>query len=288
MTQMEANPSNSKQEDVNLVNHFLKRFRVDFVLAFASFVCFGTFYNRSMNQDRLSGIEGPIATLAEGTADRKATGTNLFIQVGPKSNLYNLDVIWIGKDKEAVIAFDSKTSVKLPEKTLLYLKRPFKNIATGQSNLEDNIKVLKGSVLLSTGDTIKPTLDMPESSPEAEEDPNTIKDQRVTIELYPKDNSIIYARPAKNIPLSFAWQKSVYGFIAIQHKESGHQIFGSLQNQNYYSAKLDQTGSYFWQIIDSDRRPIYGPFTFTLNHLDEETAKQLINSKLEHPTEVYW
>ena len=81
----------------------LWQWKFDIVLLLSSAVCFGLFLERSINLDQMSGIGGPIAILVRGNAEKKAAGTNLFIEIGPNTNLYNLDVIWVPKDNEASI-----------------------------------------------------------------------------------------------------------------------------------------------------------------------------------------
>lgn len=262
----------------------LWEWKFDIVLLMASACCFGVFLERSFNSDQISGIGGAIALMTEGSAERKATGTNLFVDVGVNSSLFNLDVIWVGKDGAASIRLDDNSTIKLTEKTLMILKRPFKHVA-GMSSLAEGVKVVKGKVEAADGKTIEPPVEV--LAPVEPEAP-TKNEKTIPIQLYPKDNSVIYMRPVKDIPLIFAWPTVLSGYIVIQDKGTGRRIYSEVQNQRHFSAKLEQPGSYFWQIIDSDRRPMLGPFTFNLKHLDEEAAKMLLKSGTNDTTEVYW
>jgi hypothetical protein len=265
------------------IRKIIWQWKVDVFLLSISAVCFGLFLQRSFNLDQISGIGGPIARLIQGGAERKASGTSLFVDIGPNSSLFNLDALWVGKDGEATIILDGKTQIKLTEKTLMILKRPFKH-RPGQSSLEEEIKVIKGKVQ-TEGKTIKPEAEV--LTPIIPDAPLN-SGKNVPIQLYPKDNSVIYMRPEKDIPLAFAWPTPLTGYIVIQDKENGHRIYAEIQNQRSFSAKLERPAPYFWQIIDSDRRPMLGPYTFVLKHLNEETAKQLLKSGASENTEVYW
>jgi hypothetical protein len=262
----------------------LWEWKFDAVLLLASAICFGTFLERSINLEQVSGIGGPIALMTHGNAERKAAGTNLFVDIETNSNLFNLDAIWVGKDNEATIQLEGDITIKLAEKTLMILKRPFKH-RSDQSSFEQAVKVVKGKVQATDGKSIIPEAALlppilPEDSPK--------ETQGEPIQLYPKENSVLYMRPEKNIPLIFAWPTSLSGYIVIQDKITGRRIYSEIQNQRHFSAKLEQPGSYFWQIIDSDRRPMLGPYTFVVKHLDEKSAKELLKSGANENTEVYW
>ncbi|MEO7163108.1 MAG: hypothetical protein ABI041_09315 [Bdellovibrionia bacterium] len=259
------------------------KWKYDIALLVASACCFGLFLERSLNEDQISGIGGPIALLTQGRAERKASGTNLFVDVGPNSKLFNLDAIWVGKDGEATIKLEGNISVSLTEKTLMILKRPFKH-RDGQSSLEEEIKVVKGKVQTPEGKAITPEKEA--LAPVVPEDFS--KGKKVPIELYPKDNAVIYLRPEKDIPFAFAWPNELNGYIVIQNKVTGRRIYAEIRDQRHFAAKLEQPGSYFWQVTDADRRPMLGPYTFTVKHLDNEAAKQLLKSGPSTSTDVYW
>jgi len=95
-------------------------------------------------------------------------------------------------------------------------------------------------------------------------------------------------RPVKDIPLTFAWPNSLTGYIAVQNRATGHRIYAEIQNSRHFAAKLDQPGPYFWQITNSERRSMLGPYTFEIKHLDEAAAKQLLKMGPSATTEVYW
>jgi hypothetical protein len=222
--------------------------------------------------------------LSQGTAERKASGTHLFVDIGPNSRLFNLDAVWVGKDREATLLVDERFSITLAEKTLMILKRPFK-LLPGQSLLEEEIKVVKGKIKTPDGKVITPEVEvLAPISPE----PPSKDEKKIPIQLYPKDNSTLYLRPEKNIPLIFAWPTNLTGYIVIQNKNNGRRIYSEIQNQRYFPAKLDQPSSYFWEIMDADRRPMLGPYSFIIKHLDEEAARQILKSGPSSNVEVYW
>jgi hypothetical protein len=268
---------------------FLFAHRLDIALLAASAICFGLFARGSIEFQRLSGIQGPIAHLSDGEAERKPSGTTSYVSVTKGSNLYDLDAVWVPKLGHATLSLDDGTNLELGEKTLLVLKRPFKS--TGPRHLEDEVKVVKGRVKMTGRQprTIDSVDDKPSELPKFE---NAFKDRVVPAKLYPPDDGLLLRRETDRVKLTFTWVDPVKGYLVVQSKETGRVSFAEVRGEHFSNVELDQGSEYFWQLVDVDRKPLAGPFRFELRVLTDESAKEALKQQAtganKRPTEIYW
>jgi hypothetical protein len=257
------------------------KWKIDLALLMASLFCFSVFAYRSIYQDQLGGLQGPIAKLEEGSAERKPSGTLEFSPIPVGELLYNLDAIWVGKAGHARLHFESGGELELEEKTLLILKRPFKN---GVRSIEEEIKIVKGQAKTPDGKNLTPD---PEHSPlSTSEPPEEAGSAR--IQLYPKNQLTLYRKETAAIPMTFAWPQRATGTLVLQDTLSGHKNYWTLADQNSYSIQLEQPSTYFWQILDVDGKMLVGPNTFTVRSLDESVARELLKTGTPSPSEIHW
>ncbi|MFZ9594732.1 MAG: hypothetical protein ACO3A2_01500 [Bdellovibrionia bacterium] len=267
----------------NLGKQWFREWRIDLLLLLASAVCFGVFLYRSLQVDRLSGINAPMAFFSRGKAEKKPPGSPQFYELSEQSQLFNLDSIWVGKSNEATLMMEDGSSLTLAENTLLILKRPFK--PQGRMTVDQQVKVLKGRVKTEEGKVIRPV--QPEEAPVV---PEVKKDGQTQgpIIFYPRDQATIYMRPEKNIPLTFSWSKEFDGYLILKNKNNEKTVHSRVENRKYLAASLDGPGAYLWKIVDSNQSVLLGPFSFEIKQLNENAAKEILKNGTPSGTEVYW
>lgn len=266
---------------------------MDAFLLLISAALFGLFAMRSYQLEERSGIQNFIATLVSGDAERKLAHTHSFNTVKVGDPLYNLDAIWVGKNKKATVRIETGQVLELSEMTLLLLKRPFKTMKQDLGVKSQEFKLLKGHMVLNGKITLSPEdgtaaeIELPKIGIPENTDPTGFK---IPEEVYPKQNSEIYIRESLDREFVFKWSKPVEGMLSVQIQDEGGSVrFVELHNQRTAPVVLAPNHTYLWKILNSQNKIQFGPYRFNLKVIDDdEKVKSLLNKKGDNPVEVYW
>ncbi len=297
---------------MNLYNHLLnqpitrlfgflkttfKNRRVDIILLSASFVCFAIFIRNSIKMEELSGIGAPIGVLKTGKIMKRSLGGKAFNLVTSGTEFFNLDAVWVGPGQKATVALESGDMLELFERTLVVLKKQFKEAGRATNVLKRQFKLAKGRV--SVGDSQDYKYKDEDS---AVWDSKNLKfgntpsadDGKASSDMYPRQDSIIYTRAESEQKFTLVWPTPISGYLEIQDRQEGRRIHEELKNQRSVTLNLSQNRVYYWQIIDQQRNTLFGPNKFELRKLTESSVGKLLEGKKEgssqgeQPVEVYW
>src|SRR5690606_37014971 len=113
---------------------FIRTHWIDLVLGFSGAILLGVFSYQALNTSRYSGLDDPIATLLEGEAERKSVGRFEYRPAKKGDVFYDLDSVWVGKDRTARFRLADGTEIKLKPLTYVRFRRPFRS---GSYRLEE-------------------------------------------------------------------------------------------------------------------------------------------------------
>ena len=174
---------------------------IDFSLVGISLVCFSIFASGTLDQERRTGIDAPIATVVRGPVERKQNGSKTFLQVQKGEKFFNMDAAWTGPGQEAELLLDDGSKLQMAERSLIVLKRPFRR---REHALREKVSVISGRVKVFQASLFK------SEKYEEFQRPASWAPERKTEEsqkIYPPENGILYFRETGELTLRFAWSK---------------------------------------------------------------------------------
>ncbi|OFZ82706.1 MAG: hypothetical protein A2583_05005 [Bdellovibrionales bacterium RIFOXYD1_FULL_53_11] len=86
-------------------------------------LCFGFFMRGAFMPPQTGSAGAAVARIKSGGAERKRSGMVVFKDVGPGTELFHRDAVWVGPGGQAEIVFDSDDVLKVGEKTLFIITR---------------------------------------------------------------------------------------------------------------------------------------------------------------------
>lgn len=312
---MSAPPKHAVDEFDHL-DHHSNHFVLNGILLFLTLSCFGLFAAGWSMMDRFSGISGPLAVFMYGKVERKALGSARFQGLEPGTELNNMDVIWTPPGHQAILRFYDGTYVKLAEKTLIVLRRPFRRrLGFGENDgVDRSIFVLRGNLGLNF-DLKKEIEEIKKIEKEAEaakgkqkldKKPSLSKPSKEELQasekgdrndptdkIQPVANAILYYLETKpSVTIGFYWINSLSGTFFVRSTKSGEVRNFALSNANHLDVALKQNDSYEWRLIDAHENPLVGPYFFDTRVVPEGQLDSIIdaslNGKSKRPSIISW
>jgi len=281
---------------------FLREWWIDISLFIAAIACFSMFTRGSINSANEDGSDAVLATLLKGNADRKANGASDFRASNVGDKFYNLDVVWVGPKKSAELGISENRTLKLPELSLIVIKRPFKDDAV--SGIEEQLEVIQGRALVFESGKTAPTRELTNTFDEdskREGDPakKQAKDLKAAeeaarekiqtlpdaLKFLPEQNSVLFYMTNEptlhEVSVHFAFNKKMTGLLNVRDIKTGQTFSFDLFQQDTFKTNLVPNQEYDWSVLDSQSAVIAGPFHFEIQLTRPSDLKAEIKKALD-------
>lgn len=274
---------------------FARANRIDLSLAGVGALFLAVFTYRAANSSRYDSLETPVARLISGTAEKKKPGGLDGAEAAPGETFFDLDAAWIPSEEARFKIEDGSVAVLKP-KTYVVFRRPF---TSGSYRIEDLLEVVSGEVQVEQRNLKAPI----EEDETPGESPSGKKSQPIPPPdgmqaVYPPENSLFYYRPSAmaEIPFSLSKQSAKRvslppnsTFLLREDGPAGKKRFLPIELDTLPQLNLPLGRSYTWQVIDREKKSIYGPYHFEAQSLAVGQEAILLQSTASNrPVFTFW
>ena len=255
------------------------------ILFLLSAALFFWMFTRAPKIQALSNV--PIATIESGRAIRRSGNFLEGTTALRGSKLYHLDFLWIPEGETAEVKFENGQIIRLTEKTLMVVKLPF-NPSTSTDNAA---QLIRGSYFASNSTEQKLAPDFwsklaevpqqsavgansEKSSDESSNLEGAQKDQ-VAGPFSPPQNLILYRDGQNNKPINFSFPTELSGTLIIRNLSKDSTEMVPLQKLRSVEYALNNDNKYRWQVVNSEKQTVLGPYEFELRAFTPEVMKKI-------------
>lgn len=268
-----------------LVREFVVKRWLDLLVFASGAGCLGVFLHGSVFYQHFAGFFRPLGQLASGEAQRRSnsgSGTSMegeFQAIGPGTDLFNMDALWIPPGKKAVIRLVEGTEIELQERTLAVLKKPFRD---GQP-LSQRVRVIRGKAarLGTSAENTQPLSrdNRPNGIPDPNQTPPPLSKEE-SMGVYPAPGAVLFVQDtvagSNEAMLQFSWPNPRPGFVAVS-AEGGKKVhYFQTEGRSSAQGRLPLNQNYLWQVVGASGEVAFGPFRFELLAYDPASVKKAI------------
>ena len=243
------------------VNAFVAQFWVDLLLCMG---ILGSIYGFIRVHGTLAeegGLNNLVATLAAGDAQRRPRGSNDFQAAPVGTDFMNLDAIWVEKNQAALLQTGDGYVLELAPQTLLVLRTPFKP----RSVIEDRYRIIIGRVKVRRHANAKISTAANRFTEEPKELDNPVDTLgEGALRPYPVPGSKVFVQGTGEQEFPITWGKPANGFLVLSRLDTNQILYFPIVDQSYLRVKAEANHPYLWQILNSSRQVILGPYRFEL------------------------
>lgn len=284
---------------------FIKQNLLNGALLLLSAIPFTLFAYRAAHVNALSGLELlPLATLVEGTVEKREAGHDDLKKIEAGEIFYDHDAVWVGPSKKARLKLISGKEIQISENSSVVFRQPF---GDAYDDFENTVDIIQGEVV-----TEQKTFRTSATEGDESEAP---KDEKITVKnIFPPDNALFYYRPGVLPEVIFSAGDALAEIIAsktrailvlktvsasVEKTEKSEKVKETQTEIRYFPLPDDgklKTGlnlnqRYIWQVIDANKKIIAGPYPLEIRSLAVGDEAQLLKDSVDpsnRPVLTFW